>query len=390
MALRIRRGTENQRQVTALDQGEIAWTTDTRKLYIGLGTGQVGNAGMVNVVASAAGTGLVYNAATQTLDVDSNTISLTTTEVPEGINQYFTTERAQDAASAAFQNGIHSGISFTYGTTQDNANRIDATVALSLNSLTNVTVTGTPSAGQALVWDTGSSKWVNGTAGGLSSDTNPTLISNLNLNGYNIEGDGGININGLLQTTLTTGSRLATFTGVTTGSVSPDVTIQVSRFSGGQTTVENGDILHSYSVEAYNGSVYKKASFLQTTVASPLAGGNFKSRTDLYVSNGLGDVSVFGFDGLGVFSSAAVRFVPLPQATINAVTPETGGVVYNSTTNSLQIYNGTNYANALNLITAVPSTATSSGNPGQVAYDSSYIYLCVATDSWIRADRVSF
>jgi hypothetical protein len=41
----------------------------------------------------------------------------------------------------------------------------------------------------------------------------------------------------------------------------------------------------------------------------------------------------------------------------------------------------------LNLIgNAVPATSTSSGVSGQVAYDASYVYICVATDTWIRAN----
>ena len=33
----------------------------------------------------------------------------------------------------------------------------------------------------------------------------------------------------------------------------------------------------------------------------------------------------------------------------------------------------------------VPSTASSSGNKGEIAYDSDYIYVCVATNTWKRA-----
>lgn len=32
-----------------------------------------------------------------------------------------------------------------------------------------------------------------------------------------------------------------------------------------------------------------------------------------------------------------------------------------------------------------PSSATASGSPGQVAYDSNYIYVCVAANTWVRA-----
>ena len=35
--------------------------------------------------------------------------------------------------------------------------------------------------------------------------------------------------------------------------------------------------------------------------------------------------------------------------------------------------------------TAAPSSATDTGTAGEVRYDGSYIYVCVATDTWVRA-----
>jgi hypothetical protein len=35
--------------------------------------------------------------------------------------------------------------------------------------------------------------------------------------------------------------------------------------------------------------------------------------------------------------------------------------------------------------TTAPSTATDAGTAGEVRYDGSYIYVCVATDTWVRA-----
>lgn len=34
--------------------------------------------------------------------------------------------------------------------------------------------------------------------------------------------------------------------------------------------------------------------------------------------------------------------------------------------------------------TDVPASATATGKPGQIAYDTSYLYVCVATDTWRR------
>lgn len=42
-----------------------------------------------------------------------------------------------------------------------------------------------------------------------------------------------------------------------------------------------------------------------------------------------------------------------------------------------------------NFVTTVPSTRTSAGTKGQIAYDSTHLYVCVATDTWIRLDSSS-
>jgi hypothetical protein len=39
------------------------------------------------------------------------------------------------------------------------------------------------------------------------------------------------------------------------------------------------------------------------------------------------------------------------------------------------------------IVVSVPSTNSSTGTVGEIAYDSSYLYVCVATDSWIKVAR---
>jgi hypothetical protein len=64
MSLRIRRGTESQRASITFDLGELAYTTNTGKLYVGDGVTQGGR----NILASSAGSGLLWNATTQQLE----------------------------------------------------------------------------------------------------------------------------------------------------------------------------------------------------------------------------------------------------------------------------------------------------------------------------------
>jgi len=63
MSLRIRRGTDAQRQTVQLDSGELAYTTDTQQLFVGDGTTIGGH----NILATSAGSGLIFDSLSQTL-----------------------------------------------------------------------------------------------------------------------------------------------------------------------------------------------------------------------------------------------------------------------------------------------------------------------------------
>ena len=49
-------------------------------------------------------------------------------------------------------------------------------------------------------------------------------------------------------------------------------------------------------------------------------------------------------------------------------------------------YISTGQSVGLSLGATVPATSTSTGTKGQVAYNSNYVYICVDTDTWIRAN----
>jgi hypothetical protein len=42
------------------------------------------------------------------------------------------------------------------------------------------------------------------------------------------------------------------------------------------------------------------------------------------------------------------------------------------------------------ILVAAPATATSAGKAGQIAYDATHIYVCVATNVWVRALLATF
>ena len=35
--------------------------------------------------------------------------------------------------------------------------------------------------------------------------------------------------------------------------------------------------------------------------------------------------------------------------------------------------------------TTVPATSSAAGTPGQIAYSSTYLYVCIAVNTWVRA-----
>jgi hypothetical protein len=37
-----------------------------------------------------------------------------------------------------------------------------------------------------------------------------------------------------------------------------------------------------------------------------------------------------------------------------------------------------------------PSSSSANGYPGEICWDSSYLYVCIATDTWTRIALVSF
>jgi hypothetical protein len=237
MSLRIRRGTDAQRTSKTFDLGEIVWTTDTQKLYVGDGL----TAGGINALAAMAGTGFTFNATTQRIDFSLPNLNLNTSEVAEDSSRlYFTTTRAQASVAAALTAGnpYNSGIAFTY----DNVNNRITAVATG----TQVPST-TGNVGKYLtVGDDGSVQWHNPPIpGGLSV---PSFTGN---QGKYLTTDGSIltwaniAINTLSYTTVgnVTYNANLTDTGFTmpvTIKLAPGVDIKRDNGSGIFTTVLGG------------------------------------------------------------------------------------------------------------------------------------------------------
>jgi hypothetical protein len=154
MALQIRRGTDAERQLFIPLQGEIIFTTDTKKLYVGDGTTLGG------IAADTAGGGSDGNT---TYGISAETVS-------GGANLRLT---GSDASTDNVK--LAAGSNVTISRTDADTITIAATGdggAVQLNELTDVVITGTPSNGQVLKYD--GTNWVNGTdatGGGGSATT---------------------------------------------------------------------------------------------------------------------------------------------------------------------------------------------------------------------------
>lgn len=123
--------------------------------------------------------------------------------------------------------------------------------------------------------------------------------------------------------------------------------------------------------------------------------------------NGNSWVAMTASIGYQTFTGNSVgNTYPLSQTTttggalvsLNGV-QQTPGVAYNISGNVIAFteipltsdtidvrFMATGQSGGLTLGASVPATSTSAGTIGQVAYNSNYVYICVATNTWIRAN----
>jgi hypothetical protein len=309
MSLQIRRGIDSQRTGVIFDQGEISWTTDTNKLYVGDGV----TAGGINVVASAAGTGLTWNSTTQTLNFSGAGLGLTTDVVTEGVTYgrvYFTNARAQSAVASMFTtlgttpttgnvtgtigpsqvtvsggtSGMNVYIPFVVVGTGGGGLTAGTYYVCTIVDASHITLSSSLALAQSgtaiATFTTASISGTTYTAGGNGTGTNdvfftynpttqtfsanvtlnatgitavvqdtaPQLGGNLTLNGKNITGTGNINITGSLTTS-------STINGVTisSGAVSGVTTLGI----GGTVTQSTGNLTYSgtYNSSYTNGTL---------------------------------------------------------------------------------------------------------------------------------------
>jgi len=313
MPLQIRRGTEQQRTdiATPFAPGELVYITDTRKLWIGDGA----TSGGLQVTG-------------------------------------FDAEDARDAVGAALVAGVHQNISFTYGSTQDTANRIDATVSLS------------------------------------------NLLGNLNLNNYNITGNGNITINGQLRADAFIGSIFpdgsalggrALVDGISS-KIELDGTVKGNIISNTNNAYDIG----SSAIKFKN--LYLQGSITSGSLSASTITGNLTGNSDGYHT---GDVkgSIFGKDSTVIVNSddsivSAVKLIATNRiVTDNLYTNDsniTGLEIFTKKSNGIDL-------NTFNGTTEAPTSTLAGEVVGQFAIkglNGSSTYL-VAGAMWAAWDAAA-
>ena len=262
MSLRIRRGTDLQRQTIIFDHGELLYTTDIKQLFIGDGA----TTGGTHVLSTTAGLGLTWNNTTQKLDISGS--NLTTNEVTETTNFYFTAQRAKDAAAALFtHNDGMSNIAFTY---DQLGGKINAVVTLDGVGLISV-----------------------------SQDTNPHLGGNLVLSGNNITGAGNISIAGDIVTVgHITGTTLS---GNLSASLAADLGLNSHNITGTGNIIITGDIIASTTITAST-SLNSPTYIVGPGGINPIDAGS-----SIVFNASTAAISVYGVTSTGLAQGAFVK-----------------------------------------------------------------------------------
>jgi len=319
MSLRIRRGTDAQRQGITFDLGEPIWTTDTQKLYVGDGITAGGN----NILAQSAGTGMTWNATTQKFDV-----------------------------TGGGGGGGGGGIT---AIVQDTNPTLGGNLALSGHNITgsgNISITGSISA-------SGTGTFTGG------------LGANLNLNSNTINGTGNINISGTITGTtiatsglslnnnvlsVTSGTlyvsnnsqQIVQFKGVNvdgSGPNCPQVNIYSSR--GTVTAPVNsqaGDYATVLGFGGYQGSNYQQIASIIAKYdnGATMSNSNPGAAIALVVNNNSGGENIAIFNYNGTFS-APVFQTGSYNSSVAYPTPSAGMIIFDSSNNHFYGYNGTTW-----------------------------------------------
>jgi len=388
MSLRIRRGTEAQRPGATFDLGEIVWTTDTNKLYVGDGV----NAGGKNILATSAGTGLAWNPSTQRLDFNGSGTGIVNVQADAAPSLGGNLNLNNRNVTGTGNINITGTITATQFVGLP-AVRLSSDSAPSLSGnleLNNRNITGT---GNILITgNIAATQYFNLPPQLLVNDLTPSLGGNLSLNNKVVNGTGNINITGSISATdfssssgfMQVGKNTVPTNLVVIGNQENDVVVTIKsvltgtagltqrgpliRISSSKgtlalpTALQAGDSLGQINFQGLinagsNGVVPADVVSIKGAVvtAGDLISNIATARMELIVLNGPDPAlaKIATFDSGGVFKAPVFQLTTYANDTARATaipTPQTGMMVFMisgvtpTVTNKAVIYNGTAWA----------------------------------------------
>jgi hypothetical protein len=314
MALKLRRGLEADRDSILPAEGELIYTTDQKQLFVGDGE-------------TAGGT--LVSSAVVSVNGNNGVVILTTDDIDEGTtNKFFTNTQARNAISVTGSGGTYNPttgvINLTGGgTSSDSFKTItvagqssvvadSATDTLTLVAGTNITITtndttdtvtinstasssvedlndlldvdaASPGDGQALVWDSGSSRWIAGAVGVGTVDSGVVNQLAFYTDTNVVGGDENFTIDTTTNSLYVQGSIITPNVIATAESASEKIRISsfhnsvdnldIQSFrsrgtSAVSTAVQNGDVLFKLSVLGNDGVGGTSAGLITATVSS--------------------------------------------------------------------------------------------------------------------------
>ena len=353
MALQIRRGTDTERQGVVFALGELVYTTNTQKLYVGDGL----TMGGVDIMANMAGAVASVNGQVGVVDLDTSMID-------ENNNLYYTPERAIGAVGGDLTRvgATHTGISFTY-----NGGHITAVVDTNATGINNIVEDTTPQLGGDLdlnsndISGTGTIDiigFINATgdlstsAGTISTAdltiTNATITSTVPKPLGDDRSDNMVTVGSDTNPNtlwMYSDNNFGVFTGITDGTSNAGITFKISKGSlQVKTAMSSGDPVGFLDAQAYDGTGYVNVGafgmFVDPTPGTVVTTGSAPGAFGAIVVDAIGSTHNL------IFNSAGVLNVPIFKATGYATgsepaSPEEGFMIFDSTTKQFKGWNGT-------------------------------------------------
>lgn len=267
-----------------------------------------------------------------------------------------------------------------------------------------ISVTTNPTSGTVNIVNTGVLSLIQGTGITLSGANGNIVVSA-------VGGSGGAGVTsvGISTNTLSVSNTPV----VSAGNITVDLPIQANVLSGNYiaptmsvdqygriTNIANASSFGTVTSVAVSGGTGISVSGGPITTTGTITVTNtgvtrLTAGTGIVLTSNTGAITISATAAGGGGGSAAGNTGEI-QFNLSDNFSSSSNLSYDSSNNILNVGNllliGSNsavtYANGLmaaSQITSVPSTAASTGIKGQIAFDTSHIYICIATDTWMRA-----